>query len=310
VSSTHSIMFHHFHGFKHLPAPGSLSGDEFEAMLDWLGKKHNLIGASEYLHKLNINELEPSEVCLSFDDALLSQYDIALPILNERRLNAFFFVYSSVFTEKPDYLEIFRHFRTNCFSSVDDFYEIFFGIVKLNFSDELSLHKKEYKKLDYLSICPFYTENDKWFRYLRDKMLGVTRYEKLMLDLMEARSFDSAEVIKDLWMSEDNLKDIATKGHLIGLHSYSHPTQMSELNYDDQMNQYVKNLEHLEGLIGKNKVVSMSHPCGDYNDDTLRILSDLNIQIGFRSNLSRADIKSKFEVPRDDHANVFKAMKQ
>ena len=53
----------------------------------------------------------------------------------------------------------------------------------------------------------------------------------------------------------------------------------------------------------------MSHPCGDYNQDTLNILSNLNIEIGFRSNMSVKDIISPLEIPREDHSNVFKEMK-
>ena len=46
----------------------------------------------------------------------------------------------------------------------------------------------------------------------------------------------------------------------------------------------------------------MSHPCGDYNQDTLQILDKMGIRIGFRSNLIETKIKGKFEIPRKDHA--------
>ena len=107
-------------------------------------------------------------------------------------------------------------------------------------------------------------------------------------------------------MSEDELKEISKQGHLVGLHSYSHPTQMSKLGYQEQHEQYKKNLEHLNAVVGE--VVCMSHPCGDYNDDTLKILDEMGIRIGFRSSLSETTIKGKFEIPRDDHANIYKAM--
>ena len=54
----------------------------------------------------------------------------------------------------------------------------------------------------------------------------------------------------------------------------------------------------------------MSHPCGDYNLDTLSLLKEMGIQIGFRSSMSVKEIKSPLEIPREDHANVFKEMKQ
>lgn len=307
MSFTHSIMFHHFHNEKHLPAQGSLSSGDFSKMLDWLGSKYNLIGAKEYLEKFENSKLSENDICLSFDDALLCQYDIAIPILEERRIDAFFFVYSSVFTGNPESLEIFRYFRTNNFSSIDDFYNQFFKLVVSEIGSDLKQHINVFSDLNYLNEFPFYTENDKWFRYLRDQVLGVQKYEHLMLELMTLKGFSPSDVIEDLWLSEDNLKDVANRGHLVGLHSYSHPIRMSKLSYKDQYSQYKKNLNHLSSVVGE--VVCMSHPCGDYNNDTLTILDDMRIRIGFRSSLSEKTIKGKFEVPRDDHANVYKAMK-
>jgi peptidoglycan/xylan/chitin deacetylase (PgdA/CDA1 family) len=303
-------MFHHFHNDKHLQGQGSLSDKDFEAILDWLDEKYNLIGANDYLQRLEENALNRADICLSFDDALLCQYDIAFPILKKRKLDAFFFVYSSVFTGNPDSLEIFRYFRTNCFSSIDDFYELFFGVVEREYTEKFEVHKKGYGNLDYLAAFPFYSKNDKWFRYIRDQMLGSERYNKIMYELMSLHSFNPSESAKLLWMTEGILKELSGEGHLIGLHSYSHPTQMNKLSYEEQQNQFTKNLEHLESLLGKGTIVSMSHPCGNYNDETLKILTDLKIKIGFRSSLSRTDIRSNLEIPRDDHANVFKEMQK
>ena len=52
----------------------------------------------------------------------------------------------------------------------------------------------------------------------------------------------------------------------------------------------------------------MSHPCGNYNPETLKILSDLKIKIGFRSNVNIPNIKSNLEIPRVDHANLIKSL--
>jgi len=308
MSFTQSIMFHHFHDEKHLPAQGSLNSSDFSQMLDWLSDRYNLIGAREYLEKFESEKLSENDICLSFDDALLCQYDIAIPILEERGIDAFFFVYSSVFTGNPDNLEIFRYFRTNNFSGIEDFYNQFFELVESELKDALDQHRQVYSSLNYLNAFPFYTESDKWFRYLRDQVLGVQKYEQLMLRLMALKGFTPNDVIDDLWMSEDDLKDIANRGHLVGLHSYSHPTQMSKLNYEEQYSQYKKNLDHLSSVVGD--VVCMSHPCGDYNEDTLTILDEMGIRIGFRSSLSETTIKGRFEIPRDDHANIYKAMQK
>ena len=55
--------------------------------------------------------LEPSDICLSFDDALRCQYDLALPVLKEYKIKAFFFIYSALLCGIDNYLEIFRDFK-------------------------------------------------------------------------------------------------------------------------------------------------------------------------------------------------------
>ena len=310
VNCTHSIMFHHFHDDKHRPAQGSLSITEFEDMLDWLSDKYNILNADAYFRSFEANKLKPKDICLSFDDALLCQFDIAEPILRSRNIKAFFFVHSSIFTGDPDLLEIFRYFRTTYFDNIDDFYNQFFDIVE---TENRALYILEYDKfpgLDYLASYPFYSDNDKWFRYLRDQVLGVEKYETLMLRMMHQKTFDKEEVSHLLWMTEDNLKNLFRAGHSIGLHSFSHPTQMSKLSRMEQEKQYLQNLENLESIIGTGFVNSMAHPCGDYNNDTLELLTQMNIKIGFRSSLSSRVIKSALEIPREDHANIFNEMKK
>ena len=162
----------------------------------------------------------------------------------------------------------------------------------------------------YISDGMIYSNNDKWYRYLRDQVLGIENYKSLMLDMIERESFDIQDASSLLWMKEENLNELHKEGHLIGLHSYSHPTQISKLIAAEQQDQYRRNMEHLEGLLGKGSIYSMSHPCGDYNADTLGLLTDMGIRIGFRSSLSVKEIKSPLEVPRDDHANIFKEMRK
>ena len=310
MNMTHSIMFHHFHNEHHLPAQGSLSAGDFEKMLDWLARRHTILSASDYLEKFESSNLKNQEICLSFDDALLCQWDIAVPILREREIQAFFFVYSSVFTEKPDFLEIFRYFRTTSFESLENFYDQFFEEVRAADESIYWNAQETYKNIDYLAAFPFYTKSDKWFRYLRDQVLGSQNYNNLMLKFMDAKKFNVKEASEKLWISENHLKALYKEGHMVGLHSVTHPTQMSKLSREDQQLEYSKNMHHLERVLGKGSVVSMAHPCGDYNQDTLSILNDMGIKIGFRSSMSIKEIKSSLEVPRDDHANIFREMQK
>jgi hypothetical protein len=54
--------------------------------------------------------------------------------------------------------------------------------------------------------------------------------------------------------------------------------------------------------------VAMSHPCNSYNQATLEILRELGITLGFRANMA-SGFSSELELPREDHANLVRAMK-
>ena len=57
-----------------------------------------------------------------------------------------------MFTGKPDNLEIFRHFRTNYFKSINEFYKSFFKTLDYDLSDFLNKQKEKIKekKIDFL----------------------------------------------------------------------------------------------------------------------------------------------------------------
>jgi len=84
----HSAMFHHFHNKSHPMGQGSLNESNLTDMLDWLRKRHRLISASDFKKRFESGTLSSDSICLSFDDALKCQYDIAVPNLEEYNLNA------------------------------------------------------------------------------------------------------------------------------------------------------------------------------------------------------------------------------
>jgi hypothetical protein len=210
---------------------------------------------------------------------------------------------------EPDLLEVYRFFRHENFKNVDEFYSTFFDFVEENRSSEIAVAKLKYQKNIYLSAYPFYTENDKWFRFLRDEILGKDIYSDAMKSLMLKHNFSPKEVLKKLWMNNSHVKTLHNNGHFVGLHSHSHPTTMHKLSIEKQHIEYETNFEHLTATIGQ-KPISMSHPCGNYNEITIAILKKLGIEIGFRSSLSVPYAKSSLEIPRQDHVNVLTEMEK
>jgi len=220
-------------------------------------------------------------------------------VLENLKIKSFFFVYSSLFEGNPDLIEIYRFFRINSFKNVDEFYEIFFR--KLN-HDLKKIFYKEDKNINYIK-----------FRLVRDKLLIKNEYNEIMSDLMIQKKFNFKDYYDLLFLSKDNLREMNKLGHTIGLHSHTHPTTLANLSYEEQNYEYSKNIEILTNVLNdKNKTInSVSHPSGSYNDNTIKILKDLKIEIGFKNIMflepGRENKKinnSSLEIARQDHAQI------
>ena len=141
----HGIMFHHFHDDKiHTRGQGSISKDEFYNLIKFIGKK-NILNADEFFQKFKENKLKNKELCMTFDDGIKCQFDVALPVLEDLKIKAFFFVYTSMFKGKPDLLEVYRYFRMNFFNSVDEFYNEFYKVLDKKLDNFFELNKDNIK---------------------------------------------------------------------------------------------------------------------------------------------------------------------
>ena len=308
-------MFHHFHDDGiHKKSQGSIDKDDFYKMINFIGK-NNILDAEIFFEKLKNKKLKETEVCITFDDALKCQIDIALPVLEELKIKSFFFVYTSVFEQKPDNLEIFRYFRVNYFKNINEFYKSFYKVLDkdLKFffdknTDRISSTKDKF---------PFYSIEDIKFRLVRDNFLNKTKYEEIMFLMIKEKNLNYKETFKKLFLQKDDLKKLDNLGHLVGLHSHSHPTLLEKLNYDEQKYEYEKCLSSISKILNKPKdeIKYMSHPCGSYNNDTLEILKELGVELGFKQIMTIETEKgmkklnnSNLEIARQDHVQVYKSM--
>ena len=311
----HGIMFHHFHDDGiHTKGQGSIDKDDFYKMINFIGR-NNILDADIFFEKFKNNKLKEKEVCLTFDDGIKCQIDVALPILEELKIKSFFFVYTSMFEGKPDNLEIFRYFRMNYFNNVDEFYNSFYQVLD---KDLKTFFEDNNEKIKATKIkFPHYSIEDIKFRLVRDIFLTKSQYEETMLLMFKEKQFNYKDFFKKLFFQKDDLKTLDSLGHLVGLHSHNHPTLLEKLNYDEQKDEYEKCLSSISNILDKpkNEIKYMSHPCGSYNKDTFEILKELGIELGFKQIMTIEPEKgmkkinnSFLEIARQDHAQIYKSM--
>ena len=308
-------MFHHFHnGEIHTKGQGSISKDEFNQIINYIGR-NNILDADIFFEKLKNKKIKENEVCLTFDDSIKCQIDIALPVLEELKIKGFFFVYSSIFEEKPDNLEVFRYFRMNFFDNVGEFYNDFYKILGKDLEKFFS--KKEKLILEKKKRYNFYSLEDIKFRLVRNELLTKDLYENYMYKLMDKKKFDSKSVFSKLFFEKKDLVLLDNLGHTIGLHSHNHPTLIENLSYEEQKKEYSKNLNVLSKILKKksNYIKTSSHPLGSYNKNSLKILKELGIELAFKDSMEiekekgmRKINNSFLEIARQDHTEILKRM--
>ena len=303
----HGLMFHHFHSEDHSPRPGSISGTDLASMIDFLLDRWEILTPTEFATRAESGLLTKKEIVLTFDDALKSQVDVAVPVLSSRGLVGIFSVYSSVLDGRPDPLEIFATFRQEMFASFDEYWESFLELVSDLMPESLAVLGREYPD-NHLANFPFYSLSERRFRFLRDDVLGPERYQELMWEHVRQHPlFDVVAASSALWMDKESLVRLARDGHSIGLHSDTHPTRMDLLPQKQQEEEYFTNFRWIKNNLSVTPT-TVAHPCGAYSQETLRILSDMGVTLGFRSSLTPGPYGTNLEIPREDHANVYREM--
>ncbi len=308
-------MFHHFHDHKtHLKAQGSIDKDDFYKMIKFIGR-NNILNCDVFFDKLKNKNLKKNEVCLTFDDAIKSQFDIALPVLEDLKIKSFFFSQTSTFDKNQNNIEHLRYFRTNYFNKIDDYYNLFFKILDKNL-DTFFLKNNDFIN-DKKTTSPHYSLEDIKFRLVRDSFLSKADFDEVNFLMYKEKKFNYKNFSKILYFTKNDLKKVETLGHFIGLHSHNHPTMLENLSYKEQRNEYETNLSSLSKILNKSKnsIKCMAHPSGSYNNFTLKILKEIGIELGFKHSKAietKRGMKkinnSNLEVARENHSKIYKMM--
>ena len=293
------VIFHHFVGMGHPYIQGALTAEQFDQLLTSVGV-HKFLDPLSWAAARMSGTLGDDQHCLTVDDALQSQIDIALPVLESHGLKAFFFVYSSVLEGHMELFEIYRYFKNQFYDSIDSFYLDFYAelarqVGSSSFREELASEEAH----GYLHQYSFYSDADRRFRYVRDRLLSSEQYETIMAKLMAACDTSPATIADNIWIGVPGLKRIQKGGHLVGLHSHTHPTNMVTMARDLQEIEYTSNMECLVRVLGY-RPDTMAHASGSYNQDTLDILHALGVKLGFRSD-DGVGGGTMLELPRLDY---------
>lgn len=271
----HGIQFQHFHNADiHPETSHSLAHSGLEQILNTLQEHYHILPARKWMEKALQQDLHPLEVCLTFDDGLLCQYEVALPLLEAHGLTAFWFVPTAPLKGEWIDAEMHHYFQHSFAVKGASFQQLFRDVL------EQSPYAEEAQQALSNLAVPAEMQT---FSFLKNEVLGPKKFANVMEQLLKKQAVDKAAIAKKYWMTAEHIQQLHQTGHVVGLHSHSHPRQLADLTKQQQLREYQQNQLVLADILGETPRC-MAHPHNSYNQDTLEVLQTLDIQLGFCNN--------------------------
>ena len=281
-----------------------LEFSNFQRQLDFFEKNYGYVSKEEWNSFVSFGVMPniSGKVILTFDDSLSCHYDYAFHELKKRGLWAIFYIPMLPYLQQK-LLDVHRiHLLCGAFDGVSLLMEARALITEDMVPD---LQRYEFRALTYSrqNNSESVTEFKRLFNYYLDHNLKSSVIDDL------AKIFNYKFNPSNFYISEENLKDMAQHGMIIGSHSVTHNV-MSKLTLQEQSDEIITSLNALTDMgIGKEK--TFCHPYGgfhSFNQNTINLLHEHNVSFSFnvepREILATDFKESKQFLPRFD-CNLF-----
>lgn len=261
----------------------------FEKIIKYLNEKYKIISLKEYNNLINKKkEIDDNYIMLTFDDGTIDHYKYVYPILKKYNCSGLFFVSSNIFYKKVLDIQIIHQL----FAKIEIsklYHEVIDEIKSLHTSIKINKYlflKSEQEK--------FIKEN---LQYILPKPIRTKIIQNL------SKKYKISTNFKDYYMNIENMKEMKKNNMFFGLHTSNHK-RLSMLSYDEQYNEIMDNLISLKKYnLLDNEFISIAYPFGEYDNNTLKILNNLDIKYGFK--VGKSDNNNLLEIARED-CNILK----
>jgi len=233
-------------------------------MYHYVGEREDLKGISIKKFNYQLDKLtqkyKTSEFSLTFDHGTIDHYTNVAPELDKRGIKSYFFILSMIPEEKKMPIEDKQRKLEVLYRK-----ELAKMLCKnLNIQYNPSISK------NYLNRFYFYSLEERYLRYLRDKQISLSNYKSFIDNLFSKEFGKEASFVEKNYMSWENISDLNNRGHIIGSHSHYHIG-----NKED----YSKSIELIKKKINK-KVKCISYPNGKKNISDEDLI-DLGIETAY-----------------------------
>ncbi len=231
-----------------------LGRDKFLQQMDYVKRKYNVV-SPEFLYKEGNSA--PNKVVITFDDGLLNNHTVVLPILKSYEMRAICFVLP-LLSEKNDLMWTDKLYAVLMSCRPGDLDFTNFGLGKIEIGSDLDRRADTVKNLqNQLKAVPHSRRTD------------VLNNIFNKFDLLEGEDYAAFRL-----MNRDLIKELAqTDQYFIGAHTNSHPI-LSTMTPDEQEKEIRSGMDKLAEW-GIESVPVFAYPNGradDFNNETVALL--------------------------------------
>ena len=164
-----------------------------------------------------------------------------MPILKKFNIKAFSRLLEIIEKKQSFVIESLKYFRINYFKNIELFYKTFFSLCSKDIFKKL---KKKLLQKRLKNKYPFYSDLDIKFRVARDNILNEKQYIDIMKKMIRDKKLNLKK-LQNIFLDKNDLIKLSSEGHIIGLHSHSHPLDISK-KLQKQYEEYSKNKKILK----------------------------------------------------------------
>lgn len=270
------VAYHYVRPSYDQPHPGifGLTVDEFRTQLELLGRYGQFIGLADLEAAFDGRKSLPNRGwMITFDDGLREQYEHALPVLDELRIPALFFANTKPGAEHEPLAVHMAHLLRS---------QIAPGTIMatvLDIANSRTLRIGEIDRQKAANQYPYDTPEAAELKYLLNFELPESLREQVMETCFDRLlGWDRPAVCRSLYMSTDQLTELARRGYL-GTHTHSHPP-LGLLEMSAARNDIRRSIELLEKWTGV-RVNSIGYPYGSF-EACPRHVGKLSAELGIR----------------------------
>ena len=289
--------------------------NEFESQIDFFIKTSSIVNCND-IEQINYYLKSERESCylLTFDDGYKDHLYCA-NYLSSKNIIAYFFPPTNIFsgnildvnaihmligTRGIEIKEILQKITQLCLSKN---YQLILNNKKIDINSYLESfdNKNNYDDRDTQMLK----------RILQKDLVGENN-RKIIIDILLKKFIGKklSEISSELYLNNHEICEMKKMGMLFGSHSKTHRwlNTLSFLEQNEEIEESFKVLKDLN-LIGDKEPLAMCYPFGGYDYKTIKLMRELNIDLGFSTNIGPAKFKEEkdfiFKLPRWDTNNFW-----